>query len=158
MAAARLGDEILRREKAMFMVADQAAAEGGAAFDGKLGKQEVQALFAKQGWDLARAEQVLGRLDLDGDGQIGFNEWVAATMDLNPVTSREAALQVRALFDELDSDGDGVIRLDELRAHFGELPASHEAALASFFASLDKDGDGSIERAEFMAWWRWMAS
>ena len=64
---------------------------------------------------------------------LSFNEWVAATMDLNTTTSRAVAAQVRALFDQLDRDGSGQISLEELRAHFGSLTAEQEATVDAFF-------------------------
>ena len=152
MAAARLADDVLQRERAIFMGADRMTGAGDERINGKLSAEEVQQLFSREGWDKARAAQVLQRVDLDGDGKIGFNEWVAATVDLNPASSKTAAAHAKALFDQLDVDGDGKIHLSELRSHFGELSKEHEKALKAFFEKLDRDGNDSIDRAEFGAW------
>ena len=152
LVASRISDEVLRREKALFMRAD---GEGGEV-DGKLNAAELHALFAAEGWDAERAQRAVSSLAKDGSSGLGFNDWVAATMDLNTTTSQAVAAQVRALFEELDRDGSGQISANELRAHFGSLTAEQELAVDAFFQSLDTDGDGTVSRAEFASFWNRM--
>ena len=108
----------------------------------------MQQLFSREGWDKARAAQVLERVDLDGDGKIGFNEWVAATVDLNPASSKTAAAHAKALFDQLDVDGDGKIHLSELLEFIDgndlsdrSCPAHADADLEAIWHELGGAGD-----------------
>ena len=133
----------------------RADGEGG-EIDGKLDAAELHALFAAEGWDAERAQRAVSALAKDGSSGLGFNDWVAATMDLNTTTSQAVAAQVRALFEELDRDGSGQISANELRAHFGSLTAEQELAVDAFFQSLDTDGDGTVSRAEFASFWNRM--
>ena len=151
LVASRISDEVLRREKALFMRAD-----GVGEVDGKIDAAELHALFAAEGWDAERAQRAVSALAKDGSSGLGFNDWVAATMDLNTTTSQAVAAQVRALFDELDRDGSGQISANELRAHFGSLTAEQELAVDAFFQSLDTDGDGTVSQAEFASFWNRM--
>ena len=151
LVASRISDEVLRREKALFMRAD-----GIGEVDGKLDAAELHALFAAEGWDAERAQRAVGALATDGSSGLGFNDWVAATIDLNTTTSKAVAAQVRALFDELDRDGSGQISANELRAHFGSLTAEQEVTVDAFCQSLDTDGDGTVSRAEFGSFWNRM--
>ena len=124
-------------------------ADGIGEVDGKLDAAELHALFAAEGWDAERAQRAVGALATDGSSSLGFNDWVAATMDLNTTTSKAVAAQVRALFDELDRDGSGQISANGLRAHFGSLTAEQEVTVDAFCQSLDTDGNGTVSRAEF---------
>ena len=96
----------------------------------------------------------MAALDLSGNKGLGFSEWVAATMDLNVATSGAVARQGRALFDELDHNGDGLIDPAELRAHFGALTPEQERAFQGFYEDLDADGDGKVSRADFEVFWK----
>lgn len=146
MMAARLADETLMREKVLFMRAD---GDG----DGRLTVEELNGIFAKNpSWDVAKVKAVMNKIDLDGDCSIEFNEWIAATMDLNTITSKAAKEQVHAFFQELDGNGDGKIQLAELRSHFGQLDDKQEAAFSNFFNQLDADGTGFIDKSEFDDW------
>ncbi len=151
LVASRIADEVLRREKALFMRAD-----GVGEIDGRLDAAELHALFAAEGWDEARAQRAVDALAADRNRGLSFNEWVAATMDLNTTTSRAVAAQVRALFDQLDRDGSGQISLEELRAHFGSLTAEQEATVDAFFHSLDMNHDGLVSSTEFCSFWNRM--
>lgn len=172
LVASRLSDETLRRERALFMRADgglqaapgaaadgEAAVGGGVCFDGKLEAAEVAALFASRGWDEESAAKAVAALDLDGNQGLGFNEWIAATMDLDVVSSGDGgaavAKQIASLFDEMDRNGDGLVDPAELRAHFGgTLSDEQTAAFDAFFEGLDADGDGKVSRKDFESFWR----
>ena len=159
--AARLADEALYREKMIFMRAVEAGGDstplspsGRGHLSSGVSASELRALFASHGEESTRKfDAIVEALDLDGDGTLCFNEWVAATMASSPVASKQAASAVVDLFKKIDEDGDGRIQLDELRHHFGQLPAEHEAELPHFFASLDTNSDGAISFDEFNAFW-----
>ena len=70
------------------------AAQVGAAID----ESEMQELFTAS--------------DIDGTGQIDYEEFIAAMLDSNRVARRAEA--VRKSFEELDKDGDGFISPEDL--------------------------------------------
>jgi Ca2+-binding EF-hand superfamily protein len=82
----------------------------------------------------AGAEEKFARIDANGDGQ------------LTPDDRPEACPQGRrggprgGRFMRADSDGDGVVTLEEFMAHVQEV-----------FTRIDADGDGSIDEAEARA-------
>jgi len=174
LVASRLSDETLRRERALFMRADgglkpaaaaaaaasgEGVCSGGVCFDGKLDAAELAALFASRGWDEESAAAAVAALDLDGNRGLGFNEWIAATMDLDVLSSGDGgaavAKQIASLFDEMDRNGDGLVDPAELRAHFGgKLSDEQAAAFDAFFEGLDADGDGKVSRRDFESFWR----
>lgn len=104
--------------------------------------------------------------DLDGDGRVTRHELTLALggrvrryIHANGVRMKPTEAQVAAQLDKLigekmaaDSDGDGVLTLDELIRH-----AKAEGRKATYAAGrlvpqeFDKDKDGTVTRAEFLA-------
>ncbi|MEU3571472.1 EF-hand domain-containing protein [Kitasatospora sp. NPDC036755] len=99
-------------------------------------------------------EQLRTVMDADGDGRVGQEEFVAATLagcDRDEAYLERGLLPaLRAVFAAADSDGSGFLEFDEYRAVFGG-PRTHPADLSHGFRRLDADGDGRITREEFLA-------
>ena len=85
-------------------------------------------------------------IDVDGNGLIDYNEFVAATMQLNRL-DREELLQ-RA-FRQLDADGSGNITIDELSTALAQFNILDDAQ--ALMALADVNGDGTIDYNEFVA-------
>lgn len=74
---------------------------------------------------------------------------------LQPVKRSQFDKIVKGMFDEADTNNDGIVTLAELRAL---IESRRTAIIAARFARIDTDRNGSISKDEFMAWQRQMGS
>jgi calcium-dependent protein kinase len=90
-------------------------------------------------------------IDIDGSGELDYEEFIAATL----AQSRQASdAAVRRAFDYFDVDGDGSITVQEFEDAFKKMSDVERANLGDIgelIASADTDGDGCIDFNEFMA-------
>jgi calcium-dependent protein kinase len=56
-------------------------------------------------------QQIMEAADVDGDGQIDYNEFVAATMNVNQLEKEDLIYKA---FQQFDTDGSNSISVDEL--------------------------------------------
>ncbi|MGH3630128.1 MAG: EF-hand domain-containing protein [Sciscionella sp.] len=113
-------------------------------------------------------------LDVDGDGRLGNsdiellieNHGLAYGYSKDTPEYDDLARRTRAVWDQLrqfDSDGDGLVSLDEYVAGFEEFLSRREVFLSSmdtlvdaFYSVADRDEDGQITEDEliihFRAW------
>merc|ERR1712173_393629 len=73
--------------------------------------------------------------DTDGSGTIDYTEFIAATIERNNLSSDAC---IRAAFNVIDSNGDGQISKEELRAKINEV----DDELLQMIKAYDTDGDG----------------
>ncbi|KGN54524.1 probable calcium-binding protein CML36 [Cucumis sativus] len=84
-------------------------------------------------------------LDSDGRG----NEGVVSRKELEAILSRIASEEeVAMMLREVDSGGDGFIRLEELMARVGSGEAAGESEMRETFEFFDADQDGRITAEE----------
>ena len=95
--------------------------------DGRVSREEFQS------GDVGGRGRGLAKADTDGDGAVSRDEIQAA---LNDETSKRAERMVGA-FDEMDSDGNGVVTREEMAD--------------GAFSRLDTDGDGYVTEEEARA-------
>lgn len=89
---------------------------------------------------------IIKDLDVDGNGQISYEEFVAATIHLAKLETDDRIYEV---FKQFDTDGSGFITKDEL-IKVGEVQQIDLAAdIDSFMIAGDTDGDGKISYEEF---------
>jgi Ca2+-binding EF-hand superfamily protein len=99
-------------------------------------------------WDALRASA-----DADEDGGVDLAEWLAYWDGVLADPERyetEVAAVTRTLLDVFDTDGDGVLGIDEFCNFYGVYGLKSEMARRAFTA-LDLDGDGSVTRDELLA-------
>ena len=66
--------------------------------------------------------------------------------------SEEQIAELRAAFNQMDTNGDGTLSRDELKALLGELDAEMaEAFVEEMMNKADTNGDGKIDFEEFCA-------
>ncbi|MFC6840607.1 EF-hand domain-containing protein [Xanthomonas theicola] len=84
------------------------------------------------------AGSYLQRMDRDGDGRVGLDEYLA---------------WMSYAFDARDADHDGVLSAAELPGGRGKpiTRAQHQAALTARFRKQDSDGDGYLSAKELAA-------
>ena len=65
--------------------------------------------------------------------------------------SKSLSPQQRAVFTKIDTDGNGQLDKDELRAYFADY--ADESVATALIAALDSDGDGTVDFNEFCSEW-----
>lgn len=105
--ARTMSEADVARLRALFVAMD-------ADNDGLVGASELQRALQQVGaaTDPAEMTQLMSASDLDGRGQIDYEEFIAAMMDSSRVARRKGA--VRRSFQQLDVDGDGLITVQDL--------------------------------------------
>lgn len=112
---------------------------------------ELREALSKWGHKMSaeQAEAVMETADVDGNGSIDYNEFVAATMHLSKL-EKEVLLQ--KAFAKFDKDGNGRITEDELKQVLEEFNLSDSAQ--QLLETADTDRDGTIDYQEFRVFMR----
>uniref|UniRef100_A0A8C5GN18 Calcium-binding protein 7-like n=1 Tax=Gouania willdenowi TaxID=441366 RepID=A0A8C5GN18_GOUWI len=115
--------------------------------NGFISKQELGMAMRSLGYmpNEVELEVIIQRLDMDGDGQVDFEEFVTL---LGP---KLTASEIREAFKVFDRDGNGFISKQELgmaMRSLGYMP--NEVELEVIIQRLDMDGDGQVDFEEFV--------
>ena len=119
--------------------------------DGLITLDELREGLAAQGGAAmgdAELSGVMARLDVDGSGALDYEEFLAATVNLQ-LLEREDLLA--KAFARLDTDGSGTLSVGEVAAAIGAAGRMPEGEAAELIAAHDANGDGVIDYAEFIA-------
>jgi Ca2+-binding EF-hand superfamily protein len=109
---------------------------------GHIGEQEVRAAVAVRGLPSTYVQAFMKAADRDGDGRVSLSEFQSFC------DQREARL--RTIFAKIDSDGDGKLTSDEIRAGAETLGVRISSEqLRVFVERLDTDRDSAITFSEF---------
>ena len=93
---------------------------------------------------LVSREEAWRRLDADGDGRVGYGEFVA-----NERLQRVSEEARRRIFDRLDKNSDGLIQPDEMEPHVHGGGPDGEHRRPMWLGEMDKNHDGAIDFDEF---------
>eukprot|EP00429_Kryptoperidinium_foliaceum_P068624 CAMPEP_0176061598 /NCGR_PEP_ID=MMETSP0120_2-20121206/30711_1 /TAXON_ID=160619 /ORGANISM="Kryptoperidinium foliaceum, Strain CCMP 1326" /LENGTH=323 /DNA_ID=CAMNT_0017395155 /DNA_START=13 /DNA_END=984 /DNA_ORIENTATION=+ len=107
---------------------------------------------------LARAQEVLEDLDVDGDGWIDRSEWAQAFhglvaplgFDRKRLADQEVAEEIERLFSKADGSRDGRLSVREVQFGAFLINGFIVRELASTLFGLDEDGDGAIHESEVL--------
>ncbi|EFN53790.1 hypothetical protein CHLNCDRAFT_36351 [Chlorella variabilis] len=116
--------------------------------DGHITLDELREGLAHQGV-LAdgEVEQILRDTDVDGNGVIDYEEFVASTVNLNLLEREEVCIKA---FQKLDKDGSGTLTADEVAEAMGMAGKMTEEEVKEMITRYDVDGNGVIDYAEFI--------
>eukprot|EP00944_MAST-04C_sp_MAST-4C-sp1_P006860 g6860.t1 len=112
----------------------------------KLPDKDIKALFdAFKAADADGNEfaNMMNTLDIDGDGEIGYEEFIAGTMELKHWATAE---RMEEVFHMLDKDNSKGLELDEIKVALG---SNDDAASLDILERFDKNKDGKIDLDEF---------
>jgi calcium-dependent protein kinase len=118
--------------------------------DGVLSKEEIfegyKALYGELKAS-EEADKIMESCDLDGNGTIDYNEFLAATMNRNKILSKT---NLEAAFAAFDKDGSGKISADEIMMIFNKSGnLEDKARIQKIIDEADENGDGEISFDEF---------
>ena len=145
--------------------------------DGKITQEEFSSAIEKRlgksaatSSDAPDAASIFKKMDTDSDGAINVGEFKAAMSALRqqggpaggaggppPAGAASTEEDTNQIFDELDTNKDGVVSMAELLASLkkddtgktaGTGKTDDQARLEKLFAAVDGDGDGAISKSE----------
>ena len=118
--------------------------------DGKISKEELIENYSET-FDhdeaVRRAEYILSQVDVNGNGEIDYTEFLSACMNFKNYLSKETLSRAFQMF---DVDGSGYITVEELKLVLGDGNTFGEEVWKALLKQVDTNGDGVIEFAEFL--------
>ena len=87
----------------------------------------------------ARANEIFDQADVDGSGEIDYNEWCLATINKNELINESNLREAFALFDE---DNNGSIDANEIGRILGYNLSKEKKLWQEVIKEADLNGDG----------------
>lgn len=117
--------------------------------NGVLDHDEFSKVLMKYGFEMSEVEQVIEAVDLNGDGEIEFSEFITGCSNFDTANLFVAS---EVIFDMIDRDGSGRMDKDEFKKFFTSQNIHYNMTeLDNIFNELDEDGDGTVDMEEFSA-------
>ena len=98
-------------------------------------------------------DAIFNEVDLDGNGEIEFSEWIVASIDKNSLITNE---KLELAFNLFDEDGGGTIDAKEVKATLAgfndeskQMTAEENQIWNDLVNEVDLDGNGEIDFYEF---------
>lgn len=93
-------------------------------------------------------QRIMENADVNGDGKVDYEEFLAATMHLGKLEREENLYKAFQFFDK---DGSGYITVDELQTALRDHGDAAQVAahIQDILRDVDKDSDGKIDYEEF---------
>jgi Ca2+-binding EF-hand superfamily protein len=129
--------------------------------DGKIGKDELTQMVAKGPQGGPSADDIMSKLDTDGDSSISQSEFAAGDKAnrqahqgpppmMAGMGNMSSADFVKQLLSDADTNSDGKISKDELTQVMANAPEGG-SSVDDIMGDLDTDGDGFISESELLA-------
>lgn len=118
--------------------------------DGKISKEELIEKYSEtldKEEAIRRAEYILSQVDINGNGEIDYTEFLTACMNHKKYLSKE---NLHHAFNMFDIDNSGYITAEELKMVLGDGNSFPEEVWKHLLKQVDTNGDGVIEFPEFM--------
>lgn len=118
---------------------------------GALSPNELkQALLEVQGIDFNERdmETLIKRIDVDGDGEINYSEFLMASLNRTALITGE---RLENAFRRFDLDGNGEISVKELKAMLNLVRPMDEAAVLKAMKEIDGKSKATLQFSEFKA-------
>jgi len=121
---------------------------------GAISTDIVSTILKMMGHPVNRAilNEVIEEVDVDGSGELEFNEFVLlATKFMNEEDEEEMKNELKEAFRLYDKNGEGFIPTNVLRELLKELDDKlDDEALDGMIEEIDADGSGTVDFDEFM--------
>lgn len=126
--------------------------------NGTLDFDEMRSALIKMDFKVTESEilQLFDEMDIDKSGTVDYEEFTATLFNwtLFSKTETQWTWLIKQVFDEIDSDGDQKISVDEIRHMFQETTGEEDTAFATALAEemldkVDLNSDGEIDFHEF---------
>ncbi|KAJ9559118.1 hypothetical protein OSB04_013732 [Centaurea solstitialis] len=140
--AAKLSEEEISGLKRMFKMIDKDNS-------GCITFEELKEGLSSLGANLDELEirDLMQAADIDNNGSIDYEEFVAATLHFNKVYKEDS---LYAAFSYFDKDGSGYITVNEIKQSCKEL-GMDDAQMEEIIKEADQNNDGRIDYNEFVA-------
>lgn len=113
--------------------------------DGVLDKKEIKEgmklIIGKTNRSEKEWQEFYKKIDIDGDGQVTFEEFVTAAVDSRTLMITD---NIKHVFNIIDQNHDGFLSREELEESFsfGNADKQSQKMLDQLLKDLDKDNDG----------------
>jgi len=118
--------------------------------DGKITKEELKKALSSRKVSSSDEDidRIMGKVDVDGNGEIDFEEFCALMS--TPIETLSPEEEMKEAFRVFDTDGDGVISKEELKQVMQQLdPDMSDADIDDMMHEADTNKDGKIDFNEF---------
>ena len=119
--------------------------------DGRLSKEELMLAYRQHNTEEQTQEivdKVMQKVDVDKNGYIDYSEFLAASINLQTLASKENLGQAFRLFDK---DGSGKISIQEVKEILGGDQQVSDTAWERIMREVDANSDGEIDLKEFIS-------